>query len=43
MNTKILYDEKNYKTKAQEKPVDMEALLEEQEWLNFKLGLFAEH
>jgi hypothetical protein len=28
---------------GKERKIDMDTLLDEQEWLNFKLGLFAEY
>ncbi len=43
MYTQSGYEKQDYQKDSQETPVDMDALLEEQEWLNFKLGLFAEY
>lgn len=42
MYTLVRWDDEATQEKGKEAQIDMDTLLEEQEWLNFKLGLFAE-
>lgn len=43
MYTVIRRSDEVNQEKGKESQMDMDRLLEEQEWLNFKLGLFAEY
>jgi hypothetical protein len=43
MYTMIYKSDEDTPKKGKEAQIDMDTLLDEQEWLNFKLGLFAEY
>lgn len=43
MYTMIHKEDEDVKGNGKEAQIDMETLFDEQEWLNFKLGLFAEY
>ncbi len=43
MYTMIRKNDEVNQEKGKERQIDMDTLLDEQEWLNFKLGLFAEY
>ena len=43
MYTTIRCNDENAQKKGKDAQIDMDTLLDEQEWLNFKLGLFAEY
>jgi len=43
MYTMVRWEDKEAQSNVNETAKDMDTLLDEQEWLNFKLGLFAEY
>jgi hypothetical protein len=43
MYTMVRWEDKDVQANGKETQNDLDTLLDEQEWLNFKLGLFAEY